>query len=349
MRVNAWIRSASLVAVVAAAGVACDDGAAPDVDFDPRPVADAMEGMVAATEGLGDALASLAAADALFEGTATASVLPQAEGLAPEARALRELAEASALGFFPSNYLGVTFVWDALEGRYVPGEAAGAPEDGIRIVYYAVDPVTEQPASPLNALGYVDLRDLSTPASDRLGVMIVRGGDTPVTLADYYVDIAYSTTETQFSVDVSSVGYLSNGTDQLNFDLSQGVDLTETEMVLTQDYSMGLEGTDIGVAYQAMLSADPQTETGTLAATATITNGAETVTLELTADENTLDGVVRYQGVEVAYIGGTFDAPTFTDRHGEPLSQEDMQALADLWQAVGALFELAEGIFQVAP
>ncbi|NIR37631.1 MAG: hypothetical protein GWN07_37950, partial [Actinobacteria bacterium] len=70
-------------------------------------------------------------------------------------------------------------------------------------------------------------------------------------LADYYVDIAYSTTETQLSVDVSSVGYLSNGTDQLNFDLSQGVDLTETEMVLTQDYSMGLEGTDIGVAYQA--------------------------------------------------------------------------------------------------
>lgn len=345
MSAKTWLRAGAVMALVAMAGGACDDGAAPDVDFDPQAAADAMESMVATTDGLADALGSMAAASTLFEGT-TASVLPDGPRIAPEAEALRQLAAAGALGFFPSNFLGVTFVWSEIERHYVASEMTGAPEDGIRIIYYAVDPITEQPASPLNPLGHVDLRDLSTPASDRLGVTIMRDGQTGP-LADYFIDVSHAVTETMISVDVLADGYLSDGTDQLNFALGQGLQLSETQLVLTQDYAMDLEGTDIGVSYHATLTGDAQSETGSLSATATITNGPETVTLELDAEDQALDGVVRYQGVAVAYIGGTFDQPTFTDRNGDPLSQEDLQALADLWQAVGSLFDIAEGIFSV--
>lgn len=348
MVVKSWLRSGTVMVLLVAAAAACDDGAAPDVDFDPQAAAEAMESMVAATEGLEDAMGSMAAAAPLLEGGSAASLMPDGRRLYPEAAALRELAEASALGFFPSNYLGVTFVWHEGEGQYAPSELTGAPVDGIRIIYYAVDPVTHEPASPLNALGHVDLRDLSTPASDRLGVVIVRDGEPSTTLADYYIDIAYGVTETETSVDVSSVGFLSNGTDQLNFDLSQALVLTESQIVLVQDFAVDLEGTDIGVAYEATLTGDASTESASLEFRTTITNGPETVTMELSLEGETLDGVVLYQGVEVAYIGGTSAQPTFTDRNGDPLSEEDLEALADLWEGLGNFFAFVEGVFGVA-
>jgi hypothetical protein len=346
MVVKSWLRGTALVLV--AAVVACDDGAAPDVDFNPQAAAEAMESMVAATEGLEDAMGSMAAAAPLLEGGTAASLMPDGRRLYPQAAALQELAAASALGFFPANYLGVTFVWNEGEAQYAASQLAGAPEDGIRIIYYAVDPVTHEPASPLNPLGHVDLRDLSTAASDRLGVVIVRDGATPTTLADYYIDLAYGVTETETSVDVSSVGFLSNGTDQLNFDLGQGLVLSESQIVLTMDYAVDLEGTDIGVNYEATLAADAATESASLVSRATITNGPETVTMEMSFDGESYDGVVLYQGVEVAYIGGTSAQPTFTDGNGDPLSEEDLQALADLWEAVGTLFAFVEGVFGVA-
>lgn len=327
---------------------ACDDVTAPAGEFDARSTANAMQDMVAATQGMEDAFLSMELASPLFASSSSADLLPGRDGLAlPDVDASRRLAAASAMAtFFPSNFLGVTFVWDESSHSYTAGSETGAPADGIRVVYYAVDPITHQPASPLNALGYVDLRDLSTAASDRLGVAVVStAGGAPVTLADYYIDVSYTATDSELGVRFESVGFLSNATDQLNFDLGQDVAVSQTGIVLTQDFTMGLEGSDLSVRYQGSLAGGFEGETVGLDVTATITNGPDRVVLDLQADEQSLNGSIAHNGTPVALVTGTLHAPQFTDPDGQPLTQEQIDALGEFFAAVEGLFELAAGIF----
>jgi len=347
-------RSALAALLVTSVAAACGDSTGPSGPFDPQGAAQAVQEMVAATDGLQDAFGSVQLAAPLFESSASADLLPGGGGwVLPAPGVTRELAAAydpAALelaAFFPSNYLGVTFVWDEQEGAYVPSGQAGAPSDGIRLVYYAVDPFTQQPVSPLTPLGHVDLRDLSTAASERLGATVVRtSGGAPVTLADYYIDVSYSVTQTQIVVQVESVGYLSNGTDRLDFDMGQDATLTSSnDVVVTQDFRMSLEGTDVSVRYQAELAGNLEESGATLELTATVNRGGDRLVFNLQLGVETLDGSVVHNGSTVALIAGTPESPEFTNGAGEPLTEADLAALEDLFDALASLFELAEGIF----
>lgn len=336
--------TALLVALVAGSS-ACDEALGPAGEFDARGSAETVEAMVAVTDGLGPAFASLEAAGEILPGETMPGLVWDGSLPPTLAASLRDAASQRADGYIPAEVLGVTFVWSEQEGGYVAGELEGAPEDGIRVLYYAVDPITEEPASPLNALGHVDLRELSTEASNRLGVEVVNtAGQQPVTLADYHVDGSFTWTQSSFEVSSEAVGYLSDGTDRLDFDFSQSLDVTDQVPTLTQDFAMSLAGADQAVSWQSTLSGDAATESGTLSVLATIVNGAEEVVLDLTGESELVDGEIRYQGVAVAFIGGTFEEPEFTDVNGDPLSAGQWAALSDVWQAFDALFELADGL-----
>jgi hypothetical protein len=329
--------------------VACDDGSSPATEFDAESTAEVMAELASVSAELEPALASLEAASEVLPGESMAGLVWDGAAPQPSVSALRAVAELRAEASFPAEVLGVTFVWDVAEGRYVASELEGAPADGLRVIYYAVDPVTREPASPLNELGHVDLRDLSTEASNRLAVEVVStASPTPVALASYYVDVSFTITQSSLDVASEAVGYLSDGTERLDFDLSQDVALSETELVVTQAFAMALEGRDQGVSWQSTLSGDPANETAELSVLATVTNGAEEVVLDLTGAGDVLDGEIRYQGATVAYIGGTFAEPEFTDPNGDPLSSAQWSALTEVWQAFEGLFELAEGLLTPA-
>ena len=234
-------RAAALVLFALAGLAACDDSTGPGADFDAVASADAMATMVATGEELAPAFGSMQAAGDLFVDESVAMLVASGPALDPAVTS--RLAEAPGTrAFFPSNYLGVTFAYSEAEGRYLPTEAAGAPADGIRILYYAVDPYTGEPqvGSPL---GHIDLRDLSGATSSRLTVEVVNtAGAAPVTLADYLVDVAWTFTDGALGAETRSEGYLSNGSERLDFDLEQAVLLSETEVRFTQDYAMSLAG-----------------------------------------------------------------------------------------------------------
>jgi hypothetical protein len=162
------------------------------------------------------------------------------------------------------------------------------------------------------------------------------------------VDVSFTVTQSSLDAASEAVGYLSDGTERLNFDLSQEVALSETELVVTQAFAMALEGRDQSVSWQSTLSGDPANETAELSVLATVTNGAEEVVLDLTGAGDVLDGEIRYQGATVAYIGGTFAEPEFTDPNGDPLSSAQWSALTEVWQAFEGLFELADGLLTPA-
>src|SRR5437016_14597703 len=76
----------------------------------------------------------------------------------------------------PPQYLGQTFVWDDATHKYVVGPDAG-PSNGVRIILYALNPVTGAVAEPSSAVGFADLLDESTtsPAVNKLHVIVKDG------------------------------------------------------------------------------------------------------------------------------------------------------------------------------
>jgi hypothetical protein len=338
-------RLALAASLIGLSVTACDDGTSPAADLNASAMADAMAEMVAVTDGVDDALHSVALATAQFDFGTQMDAGPYPSAPMADIAALGPLPEPSA-SVLPAEYLGKTFVWDAVAGMYVEATESSAASDAIRVLYYAIDPVTEEPASPLNPLGYVELRDLSTNVSNRLNVEVVYEptGASPTTLADYWVDVAFTLTQVGLTYNAASQGYFSNGTDQLNFQYAQALSVTETAMSMTQSFDLDLEGTGKAVSMAMSLTGDPDTGTGTLEMTAGITNGAESMAFSMDIDDQeAVDGEVLYQGQPVALIGGTVDAPTFTDRDGDPLSQEQIQELGELWQGIFGMFDTAEG------
>lgn len=351
MRFRRWIHVSAVTLLIGVTAAGCDDVLSPASDFDASEAAQAMESMVGAveTQELEYAFRSLEAVGGVLQG-GTAALLAEPVSADPAVLAGMREVEAAA-DVLPPEYLGTTFEWSEMEQAYVPSDAAGAPEDGIRVIYYAIDPVSDQPASPLNALGQVDLRDLSTMESDRLGVKVVRYGDPEVTLADYYLDLAFTITQSSFSLAVEAVGYLADGTDQLNFDVAHGLSAAESEVSITQAYSLDLEGTDNAITFTASATADPQSQSEdpeTMDAQATITSGSETVVLDIRWADDTLDGTVSHNGAEAVLIGGTLDEPEFTDANGEPLTEDQIAALQQVWESIGEMFEFVEGLFSWA-
>ena len=343
----AWV-----LAALSTTLTACDDATAPLGAFDPEVTAEAMSQMAVAGEDAGEAFAGLSLAGDLFSGSTAAELLPSARhGVLMDPAGARSFATSAATApFFPSNYLGVTFVWSHGQQRYVESAETGAPADGIRLIYYAVDPFTHRPSQPLTALGRIDLRDLSSASSQRLGVTVVRSADgSDVTLADYILDASYSATEETISVRQVAEGYLSNGMDRLNFDLANEATLTETDFLLEQDFEMALAGTDVRVSYQGSISGDWSAEEGTLEIAATVEGDGTSVRFELSAEGDALTGAVYHGSTLVASISGTGDEPVFTNEAtGEPLTGEQLEALAEIFRSVEGLFELAAGIFPAA-
>jgi hypothetical protein len=62
--------------------------------------------------------------------------------------------EVHTIGLQPS---GRTLEWNPEGGRYVESSLAGAPQDGLRVILYAIDAGTGRPALPLSAVGALDL------------------------------------------------------------------------------------------------------------------------------------------------------------------------------------------------
>lgn len=330
---------------------ACDSTMSPAADFDPEPMALAMDSMVSATDAMANAFGSMDAAGTVLDAAAAGLLPSSGTGILPAPMVASSVVERlAAEGFFPSTVLGVTYVFDATSGAYVASDQAGAPADGLRIIYYAMDPALHQPASPLTPLGYVDLRDLGTTSSLRLGITVVStSGSAEVTLADYYIDITPSITDTAIGATLSAVGYISDGTRQVDFDLGQTMVLGQTSLTLTQDFTLGLAGTGLQVSYQGTLTGDYQSEApAALDLTVSLTNGSESVVFDLTAQQDSLDGIISHNRTVVVNIGGTFDQPEFTDPNGEALDPSQIQTLQQLFEGVASIFETAQEVFSAA-
>ncbi len=241
-------------------------------------------------------------------------------------QAVLNFGAASPLAIFPANLLGKTYVYNPQTSQFEIDDArTGAPAAGVRFILYAVDPIARQIVTPLNEVGYLDLIDVSTPSADAVQIVAVIGTIT-------YIDYTASATTNTNSASLNATGFVSDGTDQIDFNLT----LTVSQTAITADYT--LSSGAASVRLQVNL-----TQAG-LTFVLTVTDGNETVAMTVNLDETTVDGSIRYNGDVVVVITGDPDNPQFTRPDGTPLTQEEALALRALGDFFDEIFDAFDNL-----
>jgi hypothetical protein len=324
----------SLVAALAA----CSDSTGPE-DYDPVAANSLAETVLGALDG-NDALVSLSVLGPAMQLSAAGpvlSVMPfdPTGGSAATAARLRDLRDVlpsfgstGALALFPVDLLGATFVYNPDLGEYqIDPEATGAPADGVRFILYAVDPILHSVVLPLNQVGYLDLIDVSTASADAVRIVAVVGD---VTYIDYVASASVGTS----SATISAEGFLFDGTDQVDFDMS----ITLTTSQFSVDYLLSTD--DGSIRLQAALSSEDESMTAEL----TLEGDGDTIVLEFTVGTSTVSGEIRYNGDVVVTVAGTPEAPTFTKPDGTALTQDEIDALEAFGEIVDYLFDAFDNL-----
>lgn len=329
----------ALIAVVAA----CGDSTGPE-DFSPTDANGQAEAVLSAVSD-NAALASLSALAPYLQFGAAQMALsvapfdptePQARTAAERLRAIQlagpSFGTSASLALFPADLLGQTLVFNPELERYeIDDTATGAPEDGVRLILYAVDPILHQILEPLDPVGYLDLIDVSTASSDALQLVAVIEGET-------FLDYVASATQTTSSVMLAAEGFLSDGTDQVDFDLS----LTGTFNTLDLDYLLSADGNSVHL--EATFGGEG--EDG-FEATLTI-DADDTIVLSLAVTPSTVSGEITYNGDVAVTISGTPEEITFERPDGTPLTAQEINALQALGNIIEELFDAFDNLLAPA-
>ena len=257
----------------------------------------------------------------------------------------------------PPQYLGQTFVWDDATHQYVVGPDAG-PTNGVRIILYALDPLTGSVAEPSTAVGFVDLLDESTtsPAVDKLHVIVTGGTPTSpgVTYADYTVS-ASVTGSPATAFNASAVGFVGDGTHTLAFDATfAATNLTTDNPDAQMDVTWDLDNPVIHVVlHETLASSDANHLTVTI--DFSVVHGGETVavtgTISVVSFPQSLTAnlSITVNGVAYARVTGTATATTnsiqIAHANGSALSDSEYQAVVDLFDLPGAIETAIDNLF----
>jgi hypothetical protein len=265
-------------------------------------------------------------------------------------RALRPSFATAPTGpgsLIPATYWGHVFVWDATTSQYIDGAATGGPATGVRFTLYALNPLTGQPATPLNPIGWADLTDESTNTQFKLGVLVADGTTT-------YADYVVSATTTASSLLADATGYITDGTHRLDFSNSASVTASQVGL----DYSLALNQPAVSAHLVATLAVG--STTSVLSATFGVTRGSETVVLNgtLTATQ-TQSGFTAAAQFVITVNGGQFATITGTAQSGSSasftyvgpgraLTQAERDAVDRMFEAPGTLSTTVDGVFAPA-
>ncbi|NIR42810.1 MAG: hypothetical protein GWN99_02950 [Gemmatimonadetes bacterium] len=340
-----WFAQAAVLALALSVVTACDDDGAGPGDVDPGQTAavvdatvdqflegnDAIQSIGVFNEAMASALGGVAPSVLVWD-MVPGSTSPFASASRIQA-SVSELTEGEPLNI-PVGALGVTFIFDPVDG-YVPSQRTGAPANGVRFILYAVDPILEEPVTPLQEIGWFDIIDTSNFSTGTIDISLeaVVGG---VTL----VDVTSTGVLTQTSLTLDFDGTLSDGQNSLNFT----IDALFSETAFDFTFGMTADGVGVSVVFSG-------SDTGGASITTTFSDGDNSivVTLSVDASDNILSGSgVSFNGTTVAVISDTIENPTITNAEGDPLTAEELAAVEDLFIAMVDVVEFGFGVFEFA-
>lgn len=342
-------RSVTVLATVSAALTGCGDSG-PDVPFNPAGTSADIEAVNATfaspvfgsfaafslqfDAALGPAPVPLISASAhAFDFRRATTVAGLRAAARRNAERVAALAPKAANGSFsasstaiPTDVAGKTFEY--ADGAYVPGTRPGAPDNGVRFLIYAVNPVTFEPVLPLQEVGYVELTDLSGTSTQAARVVVVSGETT-------YLDYTVSSASTLSGGQITVAGFVTDGTIRANLNLratvtqAAGLTLLYTVDVPQRDLSIDLSMTLTGL----------DTQSGTIGIDLSVSgpNGRVSMTGQLTETGGTLTVGVNGNSFATITSSGTGD-PVITGADGQALSADEAEALRKIFEVTGEAF-----------
>lgn len=291
---------------------------------------------------------------------------PWASGYAGAAQRFRSfgtlsLSPSNTLGLIPDELKGKTFEWDVTLHHYVVTDRPGAPASGVRFILYAINPITRRPAEPLVEVGYVDLIDLSTETSRSLQIVVAGVGGTPE-----YVNYTVAGTVTPGQFTASANGFLWNGetgdaSKRLEFDLAATLTLTSFTFTasLTLDHpavtiteTTTATKSDAGVILTIDFTLVEPDQKVQLIGSVTVTDDDRETDghREGGPGRHDDDGIVTAD-LQVlvndqlfATIKGTAPDIEILGADGQPLSEEELRALRELFRFPARVFSFFQDL-----
>ncbi|HET8771124.1 MAG TPA: hypothetical protein VFM71_09090 [Gemmatimonadaceae bacterium] len=271
----------------------------------------------------GGAALMLEAPALLIEGplTPTAELQARVERQLVARRTDVQMADA-----LPAEVLGTTFVWDVSTSQYIASDATGAPANGVRFALYAINPLTDLPAEPLNEIGHVDITVTGGGDNATVRVQVWSEGVSATRVLDYSAHMEAS----QSSASVEIAGYAKNAQDSLAFTLSTGTTIDMDAVTIdwrTSLPSRGLvtrliETLSIGEVSQFTIDAAIVSPSGRVDLDGTITD----------FEGGTLAVKVNGQPFATMTLSSSEDVePVILNANNEPLTAEEEETLEQIF------------------
>ncbi len=226
-------------------------------------------------------------------------------------------------GIIPcSQCLGRTFAYVPQAGRYQPTDATGAPSDAVRYLLYAVNPVTRVVVTPLQQVGTLDLAD---KAGNTLGVKAVVSN---ATVLDYNANASITTG----NFLLTAKGYVTSGTERLDFDLTQSVNVTSSDTRVDYKITSPTQGNmQIDFLLTGKLG-------GAKNATLTVTEAKDKLEITANGTAASSTGTVKMNGSTLATLTDTDQTDqVFNPSGGRILTPAEILALVTMFNRVDVI------------
>ena len=238
----------------------------------------------------------------------------------------------------PDDVRGTTFVFDPDQGRYVAdADRSGAPDNGIRFIIYAVNPVTREPIVD-QEIGHADLTDLEDETENGFTLRFEVVSDR-VTYLDYTVSIDGTDTSGSLSVN----GFVSNGNEKIDFEVD--VRGTDDGDRTTQDVTFQIDAADhlsaSATVHGSNSAADAMGEVNL-----TVEVDDTEIMLEVDGSPDRIDATITLNGKTFATVSGNPRNPDIRSADGRPLRPDERQALHQMLQLVDNVFRMFNHLMQ---
>jgi hypothetical protein len=358
-------RSVAALALTALAAGCGGDSTAPNAPFDPAGTSSDIDAMQASFESPATA-GFAAAADAIIavlgEAPAAAAVkaMPTKALIAGGTPGAKHYAATVAKayarpsgGITPSlstaaildEHLGVTFTRDPETLEYGPSDRTGAPEDGVRFIVYAVDPISGAVIDPLVEVGHADIVTTVTETSATGRIELVSAGVT-------YLDYSMSATASSSAGTITIAGYVTNGDDRVNFDLDTHYSFSSTSVTLDYTITVPTRG-GFRIDFESEIDFEGEvTEAATISITSNLEARGPHGTVTISGTQTGTSGTYEVEVNGEAFATVTVSQgqqPVITGPDGEPLSDQELEALETIFAVFAGGFGFMGNVLYPIP
>ncbi len=230
-----------------------------------------------------------------------------------------------------ASMLGKTLVYDPATKQYVASNRAGAPANGVRFILYQNDAANH----PIVAqeIGAADLTDqkAASQTSAGLRLLVTSNGKT-------YLDYSFDLSGTIAAAAVTVDGYMSNGTDRVDFKITTTGQLFGRGGIATIDAKLEVAAQQFSIT--AKVKGPSGGGAGATEIDLTVKSRSDVVVVTSKGTDSAINAKVTVNGAVFATVTGTSANPIIKGDGGRELTADELAMLGDV-------VKFAEGVFQL--